>query len=431
MTPEIYAINSGRGKLLSFFTNRFKSELLTVQFAVPIREETAQRYTLLFELLCRGTEQYPSKALFSRRLDDMYATAVAPYIRKAGDMQILGCTAEFLGERYVDRAGGLLPEVVQMLSQLLLSPYLPGGIFHSPYLESEKAHLKDAIRARINNPRGYARDKCRALLFENEPYALSMLGNEEAVDSITAEELVTLWQELLRTVTPVYCYVGATPGEKVAGLLSSHLSFGAAHALAHQTLVRRQQSAPVSVREEMPLCQSRLVLGFRTDVTLSHPLAPATSFLNTVFGGSAASKLFLNVREKRSICYHCSSSFDAYKGALFAESGISAERREEAELAIRAEFEAILRGDISDTEWNAAKRTHEFFMKQALDHPSSISAFYMGRALIGFEETLEQRKDAFARITREDVAMAAARLGEGAVFFLEGNADAEEDEESE
>jgi len=429
MTPEIYAINAGRGKLLSFFTDRFKSELLTVQFAVPLKEETAQRNTLLFELLCRGTEQYPSKALFSRRLDDMYATAVAPYIRKAGDMQILGFTAEFLGERYVDQAKGLLPEVVQMLSQLLLSPYLPGGVFHTPYLESEKAHLKDAIRAQINNPRSYARAKCRALLFENEPYALSMLGNEETVDAITAQDLVAQWQELLRTVTPVYCYVGATPGEEVAALLSANLSFGAELACPCQTLVRRQEGAPVSVREEMPLCQSRLVLGFRTDITLSHPLAPATSFLNTIFGGSAASKLFLNVREKRSICYHCSSSFDAYKGALFAESGISAARREEAELAIRAEFEAILRGEISDVEWNAAKRSHEFYIKQALDHPSSISSFYMGRALIGFEETLEQRREAFARITREDVAMAAAHLGEGAVFFLEGNADGEEDEE--
>ena len=193
--------------------------------------------------------------------------------------------------------------------------------------------------------------------------------------------------------------------------------------------VSAQARAFQSVEEEMPLCQSKLAIGFRTDVALSHPLSPATSLLNDIFGGSPASKLFLNVREKRSICYHCSSTYDVYKGAIFAESGISADRKEEAELAIRKEFEDIVKGDITDTEWNAAKRLHEFAYKQAFDHPSSICAFYMARDLIGFEETLEQRRAAFAAVTREDVAAAAARVCEGVEFFLHGALGEEEEDE--
>lgn len=46
------------------------------------------------------------------------------------------------------------------------------------------------------------------------------------------------------------------------------------------------------------------------------------------------SKLFMNVREKMSLCYYCSSSPDSYKGLLFVQSGIEVENRKVAETAI-------------------------------------------------------------------------------------------------
>ncbi len=429
MIPKIYSINGGKGKLLAVSTDRFKSELLTLQFAVPLQKETAQRYTLLLELLCRGTEQYPSRALFSRRLDDLYATAVAPYSRRIGDMQILGFTTEFLGARYVGGGNGILQDVIQMLSQLLLRPYLPGGVFHLPYLESEKNHLRDAIRARINHPRAYARGKCRTLLFEGEPCAFLQLGEEETVDAITAADLTLLWQDMVQNLSPTFFYVGNTPGEELAQLLETSFTMNGGFSHPYHTLVRQYIGDPVKAEEEMPLCQSKLAIGFRTDVTLSHPLAPATAVLNDVLGGSPASKLFLNVREKRSLCYHCSSTYDIYKGAIFAEAGISSQNRAETEQAIRTEFDALARGEISSVEWNAAKQLYEFLYKQVFDHPSSVCSFYMGRDLIGFEQTLEQYRKAIAAVTREDVVEAATHLREGAEFFLQGALNGEEDEE--
>lgn len=430
MTPKILRIGE-HATLLALQTDRFKSELLNVQFAVPTKKETAQRYALLFELLRRGTERYPTKAQFYRRLDDLYASNVQPYCRRAGDMQLLGLTAEFLGARFVGGGTGLLPEMCEMLAELLLHPYTPGGVFHTPYLESEKRHLRDVIRARINNPRGYARAECRKLLFAGEPYALSLAGEEDSVESITAEALTALWRELTSTLAPTFFYIGNTPPDTVAQLLSRTLLPQGTLIHPVRTLVRMPGDTVLRAEEEMPLCQGKLAIGYRTDITAGHPLAAAMSMLNEIFGGSAASKLFLNVREKRSLCYHCSSSFDPYKGAIFVGSGIRVENREVTENAIRAEFEAILRGDITKTEWEAAKRSREFACRQLLDHPASLCDFYMGRHLLGIEETPEQRRAAFAAVTREDVAAAAERLREGAVFFLKGTLNEEEGEDDE
>ena len=53
MTPQILRVGE-HATLLALQTDRFKSELLNVQFAVPTKQESAQRYALLFELLRRG-----------------------------------------------------------------------------------------------------------------------------------------------------------------------------------------------------------------------------------------------------------------------------------------------------------------------------------------------------------------------------------------
>lgn len=417
--------------LLALQTDRFKSELLNVQFAVPTKKETAQRYALLFELLRRGTERYPTKAQFYRRLDDLYASNIQPYCRRAGDMQLLGLTAEFLGARFVGGGAGLLPEMCEMLSELLLRPYMPTGEFYAPYLESEKRHLRDVIRARINDPRAYAREQCRKLLFAGEPYALSLAGEEESVDGITAKGLLTLWEELTTTLVPTFFYIGNTPPAEVAEQLSR--AFCLAGNVMHpvNTVVKMPADTVLRTEEEMPLCQGKLAIGYRTDITVGHPLSVAMSMLNEIFGGSAASKLFLNVREKRSLCYHCSSTFDPYKGAIFVDSGIRVENRAVTENAIRAEFEALLRGDITDVEWEAAKRSREFACRQLWDHPASLCDFYMGRHLLGIAQTPEERRAAYAAVTREQVAEAASHLREGAVFFLKGTLDGEEGEENE
>lgn len=428
MTPQILRIGA-HATLLAVQTDRFKSELLNVQFSVPTTKENAQRYALLFELLRRGTERYPTKAQFYRHLDDLYASNIQPYCRRAGDMQLLGLTAEFLGARFVGGGAGLLPELCEMLAQLLLHPYMPSGAFDDTYLESEKRHLRDVIRARINNPRGYAREQCRKILFAGEPYALSLAGEEDSVDAITAEGLTALWRELIATFAPTFFYIGNTPPVAVAELLEKKLALSGEVIHPVQTIVKMPQNTVLRAEEEMPLCQGKLAIGYRTDITVEHPLAPAMSMLNEIFGGSAASKLFLNVREKRSLCYHCSSTLDPYKGAIFVGSGIRVENRDVTEAAIRGEFEAILRGDITKTEWEAAKRSREFACRQLLDHPASLCDFYMGRHLLGLCETPEQRQAAFAAVTRDQVAEAASHLREGAVFFLKGTLDAEEGEE--
>lgn len=82
------------------------------------------------------------------------------------------------------------------------------------------------------------------------------------------------------------------------------------------TVVRRSAETVREVTESMDVTQGKLVIGMRTGITASDPDYPALVLLNSVYGSGVTSKLFVNVREKRSLCYYASSAVVKFKGLM-------------------------------------------------------------------------------------------------------------------
>ena len=78
--------------------------------------------------------------------------------------------------------------------------------------------------------------------------------------------------------------------------------------------------------EELDVTQGKLGMGFACG---SHDTA-ALLMGNTLFGGSSNFKLFLNVREKLSLCYYASSMYHRQKGIITVSSGIEFENYRKA-----------------------------------------------------------------------------------------------------
>ena len=417
-----------RARLLHLSTDAFKSELLSVSFLVPLAAEQTQKNIMLLALSKRGTVSYPTQALVNRHLDEMYSTAVSSIGTRLGDREVLGFSADFLGRRYVG-GEGLLPQVVDVLAELLRRPYLTEqGVYPADRVETEKRNLRDAIRAEINNPRAYAMARCLELLCPDEPFALSILGREEDVAGIDPAGLKARFCALQSEVAPVFCYVGAEPADFVAARLADAFDGYGGAGTPYQTAIRCG-AGTIRKEETMPLSQGKLSLGFRTDLDDVEAIAPALVVLNEIYGASPASKLFLNVREKRSLCYQCSSTLYLQKGILCANSGMKPENRAVTEEAMAEEMRHIATGDITKTEWEAAMHSLADSYRQINDAPGVLARFYAMRALRGKRESVDEWRDRVLGVTREEVVELAKHLFLRAVFFLNGNGDAGEDDE--
>ena len=179
----------------------------------------------------------------------------------------------------------------------------------------------------------------------------------------------------------------------------------------------------IRVTEPMPVSQGKLAMGFRTGVCADGSddrAVAAAVVLNEIFGGAPASKLFMNVREKMSLCYYCSSAYNRYTGILTVSAGIETKKRDVAEKAILDQLESIRAGKISQTELLAAKSSLENAYRQIDDNPFELQSFYGSRSLFGLREDVEESRRRIAAVTKDEVVALARKVLCDTVFFVEG-----------
>ena len=78
----------------------------------------------------------------------------------------------------------------------------------------------------------------------------------------------------------------------------------------------------LEIIEKQDVTQAKLNMGYRISVNYTHQNHYAFVVFNAIFGGMSQSKLFKVVREKNSLCYYISSSYDAFNGVMVITAGI-------------------------------------------------------------------------------------------------------------
>ena len=104
------------------------------------------------------------------------------------------------------------------------------------------------------------------------------------------------------------------------------------------------------VTEVMDVNQGKLSLGYRCTTED----VPAMILANLIFGGTSNSKLFMNVREKLSLCYYASSSYARSKNIMTVSSGVERKDCDRAMEEIARQLTAVQNGEWEDWEQDGA-----------------------------------------------------------------------------
>ena len=166
--------------------------------------------------------------------------------------------------------------------------------------------------------------------------------------------------------------------------------------------------------------QAKLCMGFTTPITNCCPEFPAMQVLNTLFGAGMTSKLFMNVREKLSLCYSVGSGYYGTKGILTVSAGIDWDKEDVTRQEIQRQLDACCQGDITAEELTAAKEAMRSSLRATHDSPGSIEGYYATSALSGLNMTPEEYMAAVDAVTLEQVMEAARSLALHSTFFLKG-----------
>ena len=409
-------------------TDKFKTACLSVNLLTQLNRETAAMNALIPAVLRRGTTRWRDMEQLSRRMDELYGTAIEPVIRRIGEIHCLGFFASFPEPAYLPGGENLLGEVCSLTAELLLSPNTRGGLLLPQYVDSEKEKLADLIRSCVNDKRSYALQRCIEEMCCYEDFAVSRFGSLEECESIHYKKLTKHYRELVRSCPVEIFYCGRSANRAVCAALRD--AFGGMPRgeinwdIGTDLRMNAVEDHVRYVEERMDVSQGKLVMGFRLGECMEEPDRAALHVFNAVFGSGATSKLFLNVREKLSLCYYASSAIVLRKGLLLVSSGVAFENFERARDEIFAQLEAVKKGEISDEEMNWARRAVASDLRAALDSQGDLEGFWLSQALDGLDYGPRELAELVGEVTKEDVMAVANSLECDLIYFLRGEDEA-------
>lgn len=397
--------------------SKYKTNYLNIYFSLPLNIENTTNVSLLTKVLKRGTSSYPTMAELNKVLDMNYSSSITLSGLKEGEKSVFLLSLSTLKNEFAPNGEDIFKDALDIAFEVLFSPLISEEGFESEYFESEKKNLHNSILSQINNKASWARSRFIATMCDNEPYSVNAEGDVEVLEKVTNRDLLEFWETLIKKSRCDIYFVGSEKSERVKTLVASHFEKITRNPITLPDLTLVTKGERKDKTETLDISQAHLFVGFRTPATYSHPDYLKFVLLNLVLGGDVSSKMFMNIREKLSLCYTCYSSFDATKGILFAYAGIDPDNKEKTLNAFFEELEKIKNGQISDSELDDAKKSFINRMKEIEDTPSLFPAWLHLR-LGADERDPELDRERIKLLTKEDVVETAKKLELDTVYFL-------------
>ena len=406
--------------LRCFPDTRFKQGALSFQIIRPMCRQEAALNALIPTVLLRGTAKHPDLRSITLRLDELYGAAVGTTVRRVGDYQTTGLTCGFIEDKYALPGDQVLEPMIDFLRELLLEPVIEDGGFDRGFVESEKKNLISTIESELNDKRAYAMNQMLRAMCKADSYGIPRLGSVEDAQKIDPVEAFEHYCRILRTSRIDIFYVGSAPAETVARLLSPLFAETDRDYMPLGPQTPFCDAGGEDLVETMDVSQGKLCLGYVTPITNRDPRFAAMQVMNAILGAGMTSKLFMNVREKLSLCYSIGSGYYGSKGLVTVSAGIDFAKEQQTREEIARQLDAIRNGDITDEELTSAKEAILSSLRSTHDSPGAIEGYYATAALSGMNMTPEQYMDAVRAVTAGEVSGAARELRLHTTYFLKG-----------
>lgn len=414
----LYRKQIGKGICFNAVTDeRYKTNRITVNLITTLCEETASANAAAANMLDKSNSKIPDRSDFSIRLGELYGTSVTGVVSKIGNNQIVSLAASFIASKFAFDGENIKLEAAGLLRDCLLSPVMEDGKFPEAAFEIEKNNLIDDIDADLNDKRVYSVNRATSVMFEGEPCSIHKLGTRQTAMALTSDTVTKAYNRLLSEAQIEIMYVGCEDYADLCEYFEKEFSGikrgNVGGICGAETKIKPETE---NVTERLSVSQSKMVLGFKTDSEDRE----AFRLLSAVYGGTPTSKLFMNVREKMSLCYYCASRYDRFTKSLVVECGVENENIEKARAEILNQLEMIRNSEISDDEMLFAKLSIQNALKAAGDSPGALEGWYLSQIFAKTSLSPEQVNELAGAVTKQRVAEAARSLKLDTVYVLTG-----------
>lgn len=402
--------------------DKFRVAKIAVNFIVPMDEQSAADYAIVPFLLRKGHKGLPDFTALCEKLAMLYGATLSADVSRIGGNQVIEISITALDNRFTLGGEDVAGETARLLCDLISAPNVENGEFPAADTASEKRFLIENIEAEINDKRAYSVNRAYEIMCKGTELAIGRYGKTEQVEKITGASAFCAYEKLMKSAEIAVIFVGSGDSAAVCEVFKTALGN-----LPREFSPRTNRSygaysgAEVKeTTERLELSQAKLVLGFKTGESASLKEHSAKVLFSLVYGGTPFSKLFMNVREKLSLCYYCQCGYDRVTDTMIVSSGVEESNVERAKAEILAQLEKTKNGEITESELQSAKLSVQNALKIAGDTLQSIGSRFLRNIVWGKDSTIEQELQMLMSLTAEDVAAAARTARLDTCYLLAG-----------
>jgi predicted Zn-dependent peptidase len=363
-------------------------------------EQHAGLSHLLEHLVFKGTRDHPEAGALSQVVE-----GVGGSVNASTDRELTVYSSKVPSER--------LDVALHAVSELALHPLL-----RRRDLAAEKPVIVDEIRMYVDSPTDHVFTLFDELMYGRHPLGREIAGTIGAVRRATHPAVVDHWRSAYRPGAMVLSVAGAIEHEKVVAVAAGWHAAGpdgdGRPALRPPVAAPAPEPAPagalrVSYRR---LSQGNLCLGM-PGVARDDPDRWALDLLGAILGDGMGSRLFLELRERRSLVYDISTFSSTYTdtGTFGIHAGFDPAEAGAVVEAIVEQLDRVTTDPVRAAELERARAYTRGRLELRMEDSGAVAGWIgSGETLLPRILTVEEVIERLEAVTVEDLLRVARRF---------------------
>ena len=409
-------------KLHIIKTNKFKTNLISVFLTTKLSQNTITMNALIPAILRRGNSKLRTQEEISKALEEMYGASFDCGVDKIGNNQVIKFYLETINNRYIEDNEDNFKKALDLIFDIAFNPLTESGKFNRIYLENEKDNLRKVIEGRKDSKASYALERCIEEMYKNNPYALYKYGNIKDIEKIDEIKLYRQYLNLINNCK-IDIYISGQKLEEVKEYIMSNENIKKLQERTPEFILnnienrKKNKKQEQTIEESMDITQGKLVFGL--DILDEKENDKYTALVyNAILGGTPNSKMFQNVREKKSLAYTASSSFLRQKANIFIRCGIEINNYKKAVKLIKEQIEDMKKGEFSEEDITQAKNNICSAIKMIPEEQDSELIYYFSQELSGNEMKYKEYINNINSVNKQKIIDLANKIQINTVYFL-------------
>lgn len=401
-------------------SEKFKTNKIKVRFSAPMSEKTIAGRVLTASMLETSNALYPTSQAFREKLANLYGANYSTSLSRRGLVHYLDINLSFVRDQFLSRKNMLADEILDFLKASLFFPLSNGQAFDTKTFEIEKRNVLTDLEAEIENHFYHAHRELNNLFYDLPEMRIPRVATIELVEKETAETSFAAFQQMLTQDQIDFFFIGDFNEIAVREKIQE-FQFSEREQPLQLSYQQNYSNITREKLEQRDVHQSIVELAYHFSSQYGDRSHLPLIVLNGLLGGFAHSKLFVNVREKESLAYTISSSFDIFSGLMRIYAGIDRANRTKTIALINRQILDLKRGHFTDEELEQTKNMLKNSMLLAQDRQNTlIERAYMSSVLGKKFLSLEAWLKALENVSKTDLIEAAQQLKLQAIYFMEG-----------